>query len=169
MWSRTTLLVGQLQSILIKKRSIILLQGIFKETFFDSFKKTEKERVFVLEGRPSFKAARVSCQELLKRGFSPTLIADNMAGFLFYRNWVNRIHLSFQIKDENGILCCVGGLIIAVLAYKHGVPIKLFPSEENLELVGKSEELFYLNGAKTVPPGIKAYVPLVEWVPNKYL
>lgn len=169
MWFLTILLVDQLQSMLIKKRSIVLLQGIFKEVFFDSFKKTEKERVFVLEGRPSFEAARISCQKLLKRGIEPTLIADNMAGFLFYRNLVSQVYLSCQIKDKNGILCCIGGLIIAVLAYKHGVPIKVFPSEENLRLVGEPQELFYLNGVKTVPSGIKAYVPLAEWVPKKYL
>ncbi len=153
----------------IKDKSIVLLQGIFKSDFFDSLEKKDDEQVFVLEGRPSLKAAHSSCRELLKRGIEPTLITDNMAGFLFYKNLVKKVCLSYQLKDKHGFLCSVGGLILAVLAKRHGVVVQLFPSDAELKLVGKPSELFYFNGSKVVASKINAYVPLVEWVPNKYL
>lgn len=153
----------------IKDKSIVLLQGIFKRDFFDSLKRKEGEKIFVLEGRPSLKAAHSSCGELLKRGIEPTLITDNMAGFLFYKNLVKKVCLSYQLKDQNGFLCSAGGLILAVLAKRQNVPVQLFPSAAELKLMGEPNELFYFNGSKVVTSKINAYVPLVEWVPNKYL
>lgn len=154
---------------LIRNKSVILLHGIFKRDFFDSLKREEGEKIFVLEGRPSLKAAHSSCGELLKRGIEPTLITDNMAGFLFYKNLVKKVCLSYQLKDQNGFLCSVGGLILAVLARRHGVPVQMFLSNGTLTLMGKPKELCYLNGSKVVAGKINTYVPLVEWVPNKYL
>lgn len=92
-----------------------------------------------------------------------------MAGFLFYKNLVKKVCLSYQLKDRDGFLCSVGGLILAVLAKRHDVPVKLFPAAAELKLIGKPRELFYFNGSKVVASKINAYVPLVEWVPNKYL
>src|SRR3990167_6147313 len=86
----------KLPSMSIKKNSVVLLQGVFKTSVFDLLKQKKVEEVFVLEGRPGLESARQSCRELLKRKIRPTLVTDNMAGFLFYKNLVKEVWLSCQ-------------------------------------------------------------------------
>jgi len=153
----------------VKKNSIILLQGVFRASVFDLLKKKKASEIFVCEGRPGLEAAKISCRELLKRKIKPTLISDNMAGFLFYKNYVKETWLSYQTKDQNGALCQIGGLILGVLGKKHKVPVNIYPNYQKLQLMGYSKDLSYFNGVKVAPSGIKGYVPLVEWVPAKYI
>ena len=151
------------------KRSIVLLQGIFESPVFDVLKARKPEEVFVLEGRPSLDAAKFSCRELIKRNIRPTLIADNMAGFLFYKELVKEVWLSYQLADENGALCQIGGLILGVLGKRHQVPVFLYPNRAKIHLIGPQREIFYFNGVRTTPEDIRGYVPLAEWVPKKYI
>lgn len=153
----------------IKKNSVILLQGVFESSIFDLLEKRKIKEVFVLEGRPGLEAARKSCCELLKRKIKPTLIADNMAGFLFYKKLVREVWLSCQSEDKDGALCQIGGLILGVLGRKHKVPVNTYPSGQTLQLLGRPQDIFYFNGIKVAPSGIQGYVPLVEWVPSKYI
>ena len=115
----------------IKKKSVIVLQGVFKDTMFDLLKKRKIKNVFVLEGRPGLEAAKQSCKELLKRNIKPTLITDNMAGFLFYKKLVKEVWLSYQAKDKKGALCQIGGLILGVLGRKHNIPVYLVVNYES--------------------------------------
>ncbi|HLF17988.1 MAG TPA: hypothetical protein VI749_03725 [Candidatus Omnitrophota bacterium] len=147
----------------------IVLQGIFDEKAFDRLKKQGVKEAFVLEGRPSLKAAEDSSQELLKRGIKPVLISDNMAGFLFAKDMVKEVWLSYQIADEKGAVCRIGSLILGVLAKRHKIPVNIFKSSEKTKFMGKPDDLFYFRGQRVAPSGIKAYVPLVEWVPQKYI
>lgn len=151
------------------KKSIILLQGIFEDSMFDMIKKKKKKEVFVLEGRPSLEAAKFSCRELIDRNIQPTLISDNMAGFLFYKNLVREVWLSYQTVDSKGALCQIGGLVLGVLSKRHKVPVNLYPNGKHINLIGQQREIFYFNGTRIAPDNIKGYVPLVEWVPNKYI
>lgn len=151
------------------KESVVLLQGVFDPVYFDLVKKNDFKEVFVLEGRPSLESAQYSCTELLKRKIKPTLIADSMAGFLFYKNLVKEVWLSYQQADEKGALCQIGALILGVLGKKHNVPVKMFPNPYKLNLIGNQKEIFYFNGVKVAPNNIKGYVPLAEWVPSKYI
>ena len=152
-----------------KKNNIILLQGVFKTSIFDLLKKRKIKEVFILEGRPSLEAAKQSSRELLKRKIKPTLIADNMAGFLFYKKLVKEVWLSYQTADKKGALCQIGGLILGVLGRKHKVPVNIFPNKAKLQLLGRAKDITYFNGTKVAPSGIKSYVPLAEWVPRKYI
>ena len=147
----------------------MLLYGIFKKDFFDSLKKNREMNVFVLEGRPSLLSSRECCRELFKIGITPTIICDNMAGFLFARNLVKGVYLSSQASNDQGALCLVGGGILGVLAKRHHVPVSLFSSVKKLEYFGKSEDITFFNGIKVAPSNVKAYVPLVEWVSEKYI
>ena len=153
----------------IKKRSVVLLQGIFPSGLFDSLKKRKLKEVFILEGRPSLKAAKKASQELLKRKMKPTLIADNMAGFLFARDLVKEVNIAYQDADKDGAVCSIGGLILAVLGKRHRVPVYLYESDTKLKLLGRQEEIFKFNGVSVAPKNIRGYVPLVEWVPKKYI
>ena len=112
----------------INKKNIVLLQGVFNTSILDLLKKRKIKEVFILEGRPSLEAAKQFSRELLKRKIKPTLIADNMAGFLFYKKLVKEVWLSYQITDKKGALCQIGGLILGVLGFKHKVPVNIFPN-----------------------------------------
>lgn len=154
---------------MIKKNSVVLLQGVFEGSIFDRLKKRKIKEVFILEGRPGLEAAKQSSRELLKRKIKPTLIADNMAGFLFYKNLVKEVWISYQSTDKEGALCQIGGLILGVLGRKHKVPVYIYPNGKKLSLLGRSKDISYFNGIQVAPRGIKGYVPLAEWVPQKYI
>lgn len=153
----------------IKKNSVILLQGVFDPSVFDLLKRKKVKEIFVLEGRPGLEAAKTSCKELLKRKIKPTLIADNMAGFLFYKEMVKEIWLSYQSVDKEGAFCTIGGLILGVLGKKHKVPVYVYPSKKKIKLFGKSSDLLNFNGVRVAPRGVVGYVPLAEYVPTKYI
>ncbi len=149
--------------------SVILLQGVFDPDVFDLLPRTEGREVFVMEGRPSLESAEMTCRELLKRKIKPTLIADNMAGFLFYKGLVKEVWLSYQMADGQGALCPIGGLILGVLGKRHHVPVKLYPSSKESKLMGTQKDIFYFQGVKVAPANIKGYVPLMEWLPMEYI
>jgi len=152
-----------------KKRYIALIQGVVNDTLFDVLKKRKSTEIYILEGRPKLKAAKVLSKSSLKRKIVPTLIADNMAGFLFYKNLVKEVWLSYQLLDKNGAVCDIGGLILAVLGHKHKVPVYLYPTAEKTPLMGKKSDVLNFNGVRVAPRNVNAYVPLVEWVPRKYI
>ena len=147
----------------------MLLHGIFESNFFDRLKEKAPEKVFVLEGRPHLESSRRTCRELLKRKIQPTLIADNMAGFVLNQKLANEIVLSYQQINDEGALCQVGGLILAILGQRHQVPVHLYPSALQQKLTGRANDIFYFNKKRVAPTGIEAYVPLLEWVPQTYL
>lgn len=153
----------------LKKKSITLLHGQFDKAALDLLAKRKVNDVFLLEGRPSLESSKKMSQELLRRKIKPTIIADNMAGFLFYQNMVKEIFGAYQIADKNGAVCQIGTLILAVLGNKHKVPVSLFPAKAKTELMGKPKDIMQFNGQKVAPKNIHGYVPLVEWVPKKYI
>jgi methylthioribose-1-phosphate isomerase len=139
---------------------------------FDAFKKKKKARIYILEGRPYLDSAKQLSKEMLKREMTPTVIADNMAGVLFFKKLVKEVWVSYRMKDQQEALCDIGGLILAVLGKKHNVPVYLYPADKitkKARLLGSPEDLFMFNGKRTAPQDIKGYVPLVEWVPLKYV
>ena len=149
--------------------SVILLHGVFEPSIFDVIEPGDGSELFVMEGRPSLESAASTCRELLRRKIKPTLIADNMAGFLFYRNLVKEAWLACQTVDEQGALCPVGSLIIGVLAKRHNAPVYVYPASKESRAMGTQKDIFYFKGIKVAPQNIKGYVPLVEWLPKKYI
>ncbi len=152
----------------IKPRSIILLLGNFRPDFYDSLKKAGSP-VYVLEGRPDFVSAQATCRELLKRGITPTVIADNTAGFLFGRGWVKEAWIAYQTSDDQELLADIGSLILGVLAKQHRVPLQAFPGVKKSRFVGSPDAVCQLSGRRTAPAGVKGYVPLIETLPKKYV
>lgn len=149
--------------------SVVLLHGVFEPSLFGVVKSGKGTELFVMEGRPSLESAQTTCRELLRRKIKPTLIADNMAGFLFYRDLVKEAWLACQTVDDQGALCPIGSLIVGVLAKRHNVPVYVYPASKESRLMGGQKDIFYFKGIKVAPQNIKGYVPLVEWLPKKYI
>lgn len=144
-----------------KANSIIVLQGVFDSKSLEKLSIAKTSSVFVMEGRPTFQAAQETCKVLIKRGIKPTVISDNMAGFLFFKGWVKQAVLACQTADSSGALCDTGALILAVLSKKHKVSIKLLKAQHKTRFLGDPKSI--------APKGVSGYVPLVEWVPAKYI
>jgi len=152
-----------------EKKDKIILQGVFDDALPKILKKREAKEVFILEGRPSLEAAMENSKSLSKKNIKPILITDNMAGFLFFKNWVREVWVAYQSIQEDGALCDIGALILGVLAKRHKVPLHLFPAKRDTDLLGEQEELTHFWGKRIAPIGIKAYVPLIEFLPNEYI
>jgi len=152
-----------------KKKSITLIHGVVQDSLFDLLKNRKKSVFYILEGRPQLAAAKSVSKQLIKRKIVPTLIADNMAGFLFYKDLVKEVWLSYQCADKNGAICDIGALILGVLGKRHYVPVRLYPSARKTQLLAKQSEILNFNGVRTAPKNVRGYAPLVEWVPRKYI
>ncbi len=152
-----------------EKRSVVLLQGVAKDSFFGLLKKCKAKNIVVLEGRPRLDGAKILCRKLLKNKITPILISDNMAGFLFYKDLVREIWIAYQSIDKAGATCNIGALILGVLGKQHKVPVYLYPSMRKSKPMAAPNEISKFNGKLIAPKGIKGYVPLIEKLPKKYI
>ena len=152
-----------------KAKSIYLFQGVFSPEALKKIKLSKNDHAFVCEGRPSLEAGRKIAAILLKSGVTPTMISDNMAGFLFFKGLLKEVVIACQYADNKGALCDTGALILAVLAKKHKVPVKLLVAEHKTRFLGDPKSILTFEGKLIAPKGTHGYVPLVEWVPEKYL
>jgi len=153
-----------------KAKSIILLLGSFESSFYDFTGHGPLATVHcVLEGRPTFASSRAACRELLKRRITPTVIADNSAGFLFARGWVKEAWVAYQAKDKDGVIGDSGALILGVLAKYHGVPLFAAPGMPAKKIMAAAADICSLNGKRVAPVGVKGYAPLLEFLPKKYV
>jgi len=148
---------------------VILLQGVFEEGFFDRFSGQPQNGIFILEGRPGLTAARSNGRALVKRKIQPTVLADNMAGFLFYKKRVKEVWMAYQSVYPEGAVCSIGAMILAVLAKKHRIAVYLFKGRPQPDLMAKEKEIFSFNGQRVSAAGTRGYVPLLEWVDKKYI
>ncbi|MBF0504966.1 MAG: hypothetical protein HQL14_07685 [Candidatus Omnitrophica bacterium] len=152
-----------------KIKSIYLLQGILSEAALKKIRFAKGCHVFVSEGRPTLEAGHTVTRVLLKCGIIPTVISDNMAGFLFFKGLVKEVVLACHHADNKGALCDIGALILAVLAHKHKIPLKLLPARHRIRFLGDPKAVLSFEGKRIAPQGAQGYVPLVEWVGSKYL
>lgn len=121
--------------------------------------------VYVMEGRPTLLAAQAQIKQLHKAGIKATLIADNMVGFLFFHDAVTAVFLSVNEHNSNGALCPIGASILGILAQRHQVSVQAWPSIISAKpLMGASKDLVTFQGTRVAPRGVKAYVPLWEWI-----
>lgn len=151
----------------VEIKECVIIHGNFKPVFFDELSK-QKRDIVVLEGRPDLKAGRASCRRLQKIGITPTVMADNMAGYLFAKGLVSQVCLSGLPAQDKGAECVIGALILAVLAKHHKVPVSVYPHAGILKKSGKPGDLGKFNGQTVIKGRIKAFVPLREIVPGKY-
>jgi methylthioribose-1-phosphate isomerase len=152
-----------------KPKSVILFHGVLSAESLKKIKIAKNDHAFICEGRPSLEAGRKTSAILLKKGITPTLISDNMAGFLFFKVLVKEVIIACQYADNKGALCDMGALILAVLARKHKIPLKLLAAEQRHRFLGDPKSILSFENHPMAPKGTHGYVPLVEWVPAKYL
>ena len=150
----------------LPKRSIILLHGFFDRKFFASF--SNSDAIYILEGRPNLKSSKQLVKELNRCGITPTVISDNMAGFLFGQDLIKEVWIAYQEESNEGILALTGSLILAVLCKKHELPFHISPTAQRIKFNGTAKDLLDFNGQK-INSGIRCYVPLVEWIPYGYI
>lgn len=151
-----------------KPQSAVIVQGHLAP---GAFKDIPAEAACVVpEGRPSLAALRSTCALLQEMGRVPVVISDNMEGFLFSQGGVREVRAACHAREPDGFLCESGALVLAVLAKTHGVALKIFPAiRRKKRVMGREGELFSFNGVRVAPKGIRAYVPLLEWVPRQYV
>ncbi len=147
----------------------ILIHGLPDKEHLDLLKKRKIKEAFVMEGRPALVGAKLLCKELLKRKIKPILITDNMAGFLFYKNFVDEIWATYQEQNEKGAVCQIGTLVLGVLGKRHNVSLNLVPSGFKSPKEGKQKDILEFNSVRVAPKGIKGYVPLIEFVSRQYI
>lgn len=152
-----------------KSKSLTLVHGVIAPEAFKNIGISRDDAVILCEGRPSLAAGKMNAKSFLKMGITPTVICDNMAGFLFYKGWVKDVYLACQFADKSGALCDCGGLMYAVLAKVHKVPVRLIQGELKSRFLGDPNDISVFEGARVAPDKTQGYVPLVEWVPSKYL
>ena len=152
-----------------KSKSVILFHGVLSTESLSKIKLIKSEHAFVCEGRPSLEAGRKTSAVLLKKGITPTVISDNMAGFLFFKGLVKKVVIACQYADNKGALCDMGALILAVLAKKHKIPLQLLVADHRTRFLGDPQTILSFEGVRMAPKDTHGYVPLVEWVPAKYL
>jgi len=152
-----------------KGQSICLFQGVLSAESLKKIKLDSNDHAFVLEGRPGLEAGRKTSGMLLKKGITPTVITDNMAGFLFFKGLVRQVFLACHHADQKGALCDMGALILAVLAKEHKISLKLLAAEHRTRFLGDPQAILSFEGQRIAPKDTRGYVPLVEWVPAKYL
>jgi len=150
-------------------KKLPLIHGVGNKPLIEALKEKGIKEAFVMEGRPHLEGAKILCRLLLKEKITPTLISDNMAGFLFYKNLVKEVWVGYQSVNGEKAMCEIGSLLLGVLGKKHQVPCNLFPLLKRHEEMGKSADMTCFNSKRIAPVGIKAYVPLLEWLPKKYI
>ncbi len=152
-----------------KEKSIVLLQGVLTQGALAKIKHKGGVRIVICEGRPTLRAGEHNSRYFLDKRITPVIICDNMAGFLFYKSYVKEVVLACQYADRSGALCDSGALILAVLAQKHKVPVRLLDGEHKKHFLGNPKDLLTIKGMASAPAKTLVYAPLVEWVPVKYL
>jgi len=88
---------------------------------------------------------------------------------LFFKGLVKEVILACEYADNHGALCDTGALIMAVLASKHKVPVRLLSADHRTRFLGDPKTILSFEGQQIAPKGTHGYVPLVEWIPKKYL
>jgi len=102
------------------------------------------------------------------RGYTTTVITDNMVGLCLSKKKAAGVFLFNQRMVDDGALCQGGSLLIAVLAQECGISCNLYPTDFDLEKVEISCNLGFA-GDPIAPKGVKSYVPRIDRVPMHYI
>ena len=146
-----------------------ILYGFFRVEDVRSIAEKTSGDLVVLEGRPRLDIGKVTSRQIIKLGRRPVVIADNMAGFLFFQKKIGAVYVAGPSRDENGAFGPTGSLILAVLCKKHNVPFYAIDGAKHGDLLAKEQELFNFEGKRVAASGIRGYAPLIEWVPGEYI
>lgn len=140
-----------------------------------------KLTVYVDETRPRQQGARLTVWELLRDGITPTLITDNMAGYIMSQGKVDAIVVGADRIASNGDAANkIGTYSLAVLAHAHGIPFYIaaplstidpqihsgaeIPIEER-----DSDEVLIIQGQQISADGVKVLNPAFDVTPARLI
>lgn len=140
-----------------------------------------KVTVYVDETRPRQQGARLTVWELLQDGITPTLITDNMAGYLMSQGKIDAVVVGADRIACNGDAANkIGTYSLAVLAHAHGIPFYVaaplstidpfmesgaeIPIEER-----DSDEVLVIQGQQISAVGVNVYNPAFDVTPARLI
>ncbi|MBY0357663.1 MAG: S-methyl-5-thioribose-1-phosphate isomerase [Candidatus Obscuribacterales bacterium] len=140
-----------------------------------------KLTVYVDETRPRQQGARLTVWELMQDKIQPTLITDNMAGYLMAQGKVDAVIVGADRIASNGDAANkIGTYSLAVLAQAHGIPFYIaaplstidphinsgaeIPIEER-----DAEEVLVISGQNISAPGVTVLNPSFDVTPARLI
>ena len=120
------------------------------------------------ESRPHEIEMGTRLEAFTAKGYTTTVITDNMVGFCLLKKRVESVFLYYQRMADAGALCQGGSLLIAVLAKECGIACNLYPTDFDLEMAEISSTLSFA-GDTIAPKGVKSFVTRTDRVPMHYI
>ena len=138
--------------------------------------------VYVDETRPVLQGARLTAWELMEEKIPCTLVTDNMAGYLLYRDMVDVAIVGADRIAKNGdVANKIGTYPLAVLCHEHGIPFYVaapfstidyntptgfdIPIEER----DPREVTHVLGKCQIAPDGVTVLNPAFDVTPARYI
>ena len=138
--------------------------------------------VYVDETRPVLQGARLTAWELMEEKIPCTLVTDNMAGYLLYRDMVDLAIVGADRIARNGdVANKIGTYPLAVLCKEHGIPFYVaapfstidydtatgfdIPIEER----DPREVTHVLGKTQIAPDGVNVLNPAFDITPARYI
>jgi methylthioribose-1-phosphate isomerase len=142
----------------------------------------KKIHVYVDETRPVLQGARLTTWELMEEKIPCTLVTDNMAGYLLYRDMVDLAIVGADRIAKNGdVANKIGTYPLAVLCKEHGIPFYVaapfstvdyntatgfdIPIEER----DPREVTHVLGKTQIAPDGVTVLNPAFDVTPARYI
>ena len=120
------------------------------------------------ESRPHEIEMGTRLEAFTAKGYTTTVITDNMVGFCLLKKRVESVFLYYQRMADAGALCQGGSLLIAVLAKECGVACNLYPTDFDPETAEVPGDLSFA-GDTIAPKGVKSFVTRTDRVPMHYI
>lgn len=99
-------------------------------------------RVIATETRPLLQGARLTAWELKKYGIPFKLITDNMAGYVFSKNEVDKVFVGAdRILLSGHVINKIGTYTLAVLAKHHNIPFYAVAPTSTIDPSTKAEDV----------------------------
>ncbi len=138
--------------------------------------------VYVDETRPVLQGARLTAWELMEEKIPCTLITDNMAGSLMYRDMVDVAVVGADRIAKNGdVANKIGTYSLAVLCKEHGIPFYVAAPFSTIDFTTPSgvdipieerdprEVTHVLGKTQIAPDGVNVLNPAFDVTPARYI
>jgi len=152
--------------------------GVIRTAFISEGKNIH---IYVDETRPVLQGARLTAWELKQEKIPFTLITDNTAGFLMFKNKIDLIIVGADRIALNGdVVNKIGTYSLSVLAQENKVPFYVAAPLSTIDLSLRTgnmipieerdpEEVTHILGKEIAPKGIKVFNPAFDLTPNRYV
>jgi methylthioribose-1-phosphate isomerase len=138
----------------------------------------KKISFYVTETRPYLQGSRLTAWEIMRAGFEVTIITDNMVAYLLSLGKVTKVIVGADHLTLNGdIANKIGTYQIAVVAKYFKIPFfvicppasKLKSGKEIKIEIRPPDELKIYQGLYLAPKEVKAYYPVFDVTPAKFI